>query len=132
MRQSYLQAAQLARVIAGLAACLAKRFPNADALQHTIAFVCWSVQARRRSGLAAVATEQDHTEMMGLVEEGDDRGSTIYSLGLANRFRACIYQDIPTHKRICVLEGVSTREAGRRWHAALGLEHVRIGRLSDF
>ena len=54
------------------------------------AFVWWSVQARRRGRLvgggAAVATEQDHTVMMGLVDEGDDDGSTINRLGRANRF----------------------------------------------
>ena len=34
----------------------------------------------------AVPTDQDHVMMMGLVEEGDDNGSTIYILGRTDRF----------------------------------------------
>ena len=47
-------------------------------------------QARRKGGLAgkvvAVATNQVHPVMMGLVEDGDDNGNTIYILGRANHF----------------------------------------------
>ena len=51
-------------------------------LTHNL--TCWSVQAR----FEAVETNQDHTVMMGLEEEGDDtgEGAMTYSLGQVQRF----------------------------------------------
>lgn len=43
-------------------------------------------QVRHQGGLAAVATNQGHTVTMGLVDDGDDIGSTMYRVGGGIRF----------------------------------------------
>ena len=41
---------------------------------------------RYQGGLVAVVTNQGHTVVMGLVDEGDDNDSVIYRLGGGNHF----------------------------------------------